>query len=312
MQVKIKETMIFLVWLLIVIVFSYFAPKSTIILATPYVYKPQTFNETYVALSVFNIGDKVVMRANVTTQGGYSINKVILNLTDSNSVQKYTNTEMTNKLLTCSGPVLCRIYEKNYTLSQSPPDSPGTWKINVTANDTDNYRASNSTTFEVSVWVSITPSQAILGGVMFGAVDPNTNDNPALNDTTGDGGGTDYNITIDTSSNVNVDLYHRATGNLVYSGNSIGINNVSHAANTTSNTGNNLDDYTEAGDLDSIAMSTSYAIIGGSGVCSNLQSSNNCWMTYWLDVPSGQVPGDYDTDYEYCGVQNGQGSAQCG
>jgi len=180
----------------------------------------------------------------------------------------------------------------------------------VYANDTSNNwngtSCSNPFTYttQPAVFISISISPALMNGIMFGTINPNTNDNPALNNTNGPGSGTAYNITIDSSTTVNVDLYHDASGNLVSGSYIIGIGNVTNQANTTSNTGNNL---VAAG---STALSTTYSIIGS--VCQNLLANSNCWMSYWLDSPTSQPPGNYITNYKYCAVQNGAGYGQCG
>jgi hypothetical protein len=179
------------------------------------------------------------------------------------------------------------------------------------ANDTSNNWNGTScsspfsyTTTLPPVFISISISSALQSGIMFGTINPDTNDNPALNNSNGPGGGTAYNITIDASTTVNVDLYHDATVNLVSGSYIIGIGNVTHQANTTSNTGNNL---VAAG---STALSTTYSIIGS--ICQNLLANSNCWISYWLDSPTAQPPESYTTTYKYCAVQNGTSYGQCG
>ena len=180
----------------------------------------------------------------------------------------------------------------------------------VYANDTSNNwngtSCSSPFTYTTTgvTFISISLSTALINGIMFGTINPSTNDNPALNNTNGPGGGTAYNITIDSSTTVNVDLYNDASGNLVSGSYIIGIGNVTNQANTTSNTGNNL---VAAG---SIALSTIYSIIGS--ICQNLVANSNCWISYWLDSPTAQPPGSYTTTYKYCAVQNGTSSSQCG
>jgi len=219
-----------------------------------------------------------------------------MNLTASNGTLIYENVLMENT--TIRPDTTGWIFEKNYTLQGGDP--PGEWIINVTANDTYDNRDSNSTTFTVNVWVDIVPSQALYPyGIRFGNVDPGTNDNEALNNSDAPNGGTNYNITIDPTTNVNVDLYHASTGDF---GN-IGIGNVTHQANTTSNTGTNLVP------VGSISLSTTYGIIGDTE-CQNLPQESNCWIRYWLDVPAIS-PGVKSTTYKICGVENGAGSGNC-
>jgi hypothetical protein len=180
----------------------------------------------------------------------------------------------------------------------------------VYANDTSNNWNSTSCsspfTYNTTgaTFISISISRALMDGIMFGTINPNTNDNPALNNTNGAGGGTAYNITIDASTTVDVDLYNDASGDLVSGSYIIGLGNVTNQANTTSNTGENL---VSTG---SIALSTTYSIIGS--ICQNLVANSNCWISYWLDSPTAQPPGNYNTTYEYCAVQNSTGYGQCG
>jgi len=61
-----SDNLTFLLFIVLIILGSYVIPKALIILATPFVYEPQTFNETYVEVSVFDLYEKVVIRANVT------------------------------------------------------------------------------------------------------------------------------------------------------------------------------------------------------------------------------------------------------
>jgi len=151
-----------------------------------------------------------------------------------------------------------------------------------------------------TVYIDIVPSYAIYPyGIQFGNVDPGTSDNPALNNTQYPG--TAYNITVDPTTNVNVDLYHRLGG---YIGD-IAPGNLTHQANATSNDGANL---VPTG---SIALSASYTIIGGT-VCQNLTPGDNCWIRYWLDVPVGNSPGVKQTTYYICGVKNGANTTNCG
>jgi len=174
------------------------------------------------------------------------------------------------------------------------------WK--VYANDTsNNWNASEifSFTTEAAVFIDIFPSSDLDDGIQFGNVDPGTNDNIATRNSACNSG-TCYNITIDSATTVNVDLYHKTIGNL----GTIAIENVTHQANITANNGDNL---IASG---SISLTTSYIIIG-TNICQNLGDSDNCWIKYWLDVPSAQSSGDLETTYYYCGVENGQGSGEC-
>ena len=114
------------------------------------VYEPKTYNENYVEKTSFIGGDKVVIRVNVTDpQGAEDINKVLITIIDNSSVVQVSNESMTNVSSITNGYT----YEYNYTLPTS--STSGLWTINVYANDTQNFWNSNSTTFEVTVYLNI-------------------------------------------------------------------------------------------------------------------------------------------------------------
>lgn len=178
------------------------------------------------------------------------------------------------------------------------------------------YQYGNTTmNATIGAWVAITPSSSVTAGIDFGGINPGTNDNMAVNDTTGPAGTncTDYNVTIDTSSNVDVDIFNDASGDLTSDGNTIKIENVTIEANQT-NCGNNVN-MTVITD-GTIPLNTTYLIAGKNskttGPCKSVASGNNCYIAYWLDVPASQIAGAYTTAYEYCGVQEDAGSATCG
>lgn len=167
----------------------------------------------------------------------------------------------------------------------------------------------------IGAWVAITPSTSITGGILFGSINPGTNDNMAVNDTTGPAGTncTDYNITIDTSSNVDVDIFNDASGDLTSSGNVIKIENVTLEANQTA-CGNNINMTLKTDGT--IPLNTTYLIMGSNtnttGPCKSVSSGNNCYIAYWLDVPASQITGTYTTTYKYCGVEENTAVGSCG
>jgi len=174
-----------------------------------------------------------------------------------------------------------------------------------------------STTMNATVgaWVSITPAATITAGISFGGINPGTSNNTAINDTTGPPGAncTGYNITIDTSSNVNVDLLNDAAGDLTSDGNTIRINNVTLEANQTQ-CGRNVNMTVTSGG--SVQLNTTYLIMGNNsnttGPCKAVAPGSNCHIAYWLNVPSSQITGTYTTTYKYCGVQENTASGSCG
>lgn len=118
--------------------------RLIIVAATPFIYEPETFSQTYVKISTFILCDKVVIRANVSDSEGNQ-EATWMNLTDASNNLIYTNELMTNTTQSCG--TNCWIFEINYTLKSTDPT--GTWMINVTANDTNGNLGSNSTTFTV-------------------------------------------------------------------------------------------------------------------------------------------------------------------
>jgi len=116
----------------------------------PSVDTPKTYDENYVEKTSFIGGDKVVIRVNITdAQGAEDIDKVLIEIIDNSSTVQVANETMTNVSSITDGYT----YEYNYTLPIS--STSGLWTINVYANDTQNSWNSNSTTFEVTVYLNI-------------------------------------------------------------------------------------------------------------------------------------------------------------
>ena len=168
----------------------------------------------------------------------------------------------------------------------------GTVKMNVT----------------VGQFISITLSPALQSGIQFGQVSAGTNNNMALNDTTGGGNCTAYYITNDPSSTSSVNMWHKASSHLTYGSNVILIGNVTHEANQTSNGVNVNMTLTQDGNYQ---LTLSYAKIGGAPApCDNVPAGGSCYIAYWLDVPSGIPSGVYETNYYYC-ANSTLGTAIC-
>jgi len=157
-----------------------------------------------------------------------------------------------------------------------------------------------STTLNASVivFVDIAPSTQLVEGIFFGEVDMATVGNPAQNNTNCDGG-TCYNITNDPGSNVDIDLYHDLTASL---GTGIYVNESASITAADSGFSTNT----------TVDVDPTYTIIGNTTVnCTSIAGSDNCWIMYYLDVASGASGGTKSTTYEYCGVEEGQGSGTC-
>ncbi|MCS7106021.1 MAG: hypothetical protein NZ942_01765 [Candidatus Aenigmarchaeota archaeon] len=150
--------------------------------------------------------------------------------------------------------------------------------------------------------ISISLSQELQAGIRFGQVSPGTNNNKAIGNS---GQSTNYSIQVDSSSTSPVNFWHRAAGNLMSGNNFIGLGNLTHEANTTSD-GSNL-----VGNDGQYQLTTTYTKIGGTpGPCDNTPPNSNCYLAFWLDVPLGIPSGVYSTTYYYCANAT-QGTASC-
>jgi len=171
-----------------------------------------------------------------------------------------------------------------------------------------------TTTLNVTIrgWVSISATTCITNGISFNESDQGTDGNNA---TCNSGywlySGTGYNITINSESTVNINFTHASNrSNLTTGTYNIDIGNVTYNSNSTNSTGaptgNDLWDNSTA-----TALSTSWIQMED---CDNNDKTNkpNCWVTYFLNVPSGQEPGDYETGYCWCGRQTTKAESLCG
>jgi hypothetical protein len=151
MKIIKNKDIVFILWLAIIIVFADIMPKATLILATPFVYKVEIFNNTVTnpKISIFVIDEKIIIRANVSNQGGNAITSVLLNLTAANGTKIINFVNMTGTSITCPGTATCKVWENNYTISIGDPD--GIWLVNVTGNDTAQTKATNSTQFTLGL-----------------------------------------------------------------------------------------------------------------------------------------------------------------
>lgn len=148
--------------------------------------------------------------------------------------------------------------------------------------------------------IAITPSSAISRGILFGSVSGGVSNNMAENDTTGTGNVTEYSIQADSGNSDSTEFYHYAP-NMDKQGSSptLLIGNVTHESNTTTPDASSNVNMTNKAD-GAIAMTTSWATIGN-GNCSTVSAGGNCYIAYWLDIPSGLTSGTYNTTYYYCG-----------
>lgn len=152
---NVREAVFYLVLFIFIILGSYLIPISKLAFATPYVYTPEAINVTGIYphdprfnIEVEVVGELVIMRVNVSTQGGAAISRVNMTLTAGNGTIINNSVTMTNTARACTGTATCVVYESNYTLKGTPYVDPGgNWKVNVTANDTSNIIRNNNTQF---------------------------------------------------------------------------------------------------------------------------------------------------------------------
>jgi hypothetical protein len=156
-----------------------------------------------------------------------------------------------------------------------------------------------STVLNVTVaqYVSITPSAGITRGILFGTVYANSYGNPAENDTTGTGGGTEYYLTVDSSTSSSVNFFDKTSPDLSCTG---GTCTDFNRANKTSATGPWTGNYT---------IGTEWKKIAGTE-CDGITPGNSCYIQYFLNVSSGVSSGNYSTTYYYC-ANTTAGSATC-
>lgn len=149
--------------------------------------------------------------------------------------------------------------------------------------------ASNVT---ISNYVAVGLSTNLSNGILFGELDPNTNDSNATHNYDGVSNAATYYVAVSTDSNLNIDLCLRYDGALNNSGGvQIGDGNYTWADNGTAN--------------------SSLMIPGGSRIINTIyQKANvtgiapgsNNYYRFWLDVPIAQSPGIYNNTVYFKGI----------
>jgi hypothetical protein len=181
--------------------------------------------------------------------------------------------------------------------------SAGTYypKCNITSNSTLFYNASEfyqaNTTVSLVNIVEITLSQAFLKGIIFGTATPNTMNNPAINNTSGSSGETEYNVTVGSSSTNNIDFY-------------VKLNQTFEAGiiiNETSSTNSG-----SSGFSTNTTISDSWSLLGNTtSNCTSITNGNNCWIRFYFNVSN--VPSGYkERTFKICGVITGSNPSICG
>lgn len=145
-------------------------------------------------------------------------------------------------------------------------------------------------TASVATYISCTWSDAALS-VSFGSdLTPGTNDVNATGSyaLANPSNGTQYNVTVDTLSNVNANMTVKGA-DLVSGANLIGIGNVTWSSNTTSANATQMN--AGAG----YSLQTTYDTTNK--VASNEPIGSSVWYRFWLDIPTGTIAGAYVGNY---------------
>lgn len=174
----------------------------------------------------------------------------------------------------------------------APSLGPGPHYLTYYCNDTSGNWGTNSTNFTIenSAAISILLSSNLTNGVKWNvqylpihyldAIGNNLN------------GSTYYYINV-SAINVTVDLYVKASGNLVDQAlDTLGLGNETYAVNTTDPTVLNSPKKT---------MSTNYTLIGN-----GMGDNSVLYMKFYLDAPSSQPAGVYTNNLSFVAVRHGQ------
>jgi hypothetical protein len=133
-------------------------------------------------------------------------------------------------------------------------------------------------TVTVATNLGFTISDALAVGVGFGEVDPGSTNNNASENYAGANNGTKYNLSITSTTNVDVDVATKATDltNQTYA---IGVGNVSWASNATTDATWPSLDYEKAFQLNY----DNTTLVGD-----NLVADESRHLRFWLDIPATQ------------------------
>ncbi|MFH1978210.1 MAG: hypothetical protein ABIJ92_02710 [Candidatus Aenigmatarchaeota archaeon] len=174
--------------------------------------------------------------------------------------------------------------------------------ISTYTNAAETSTSTTSTNASVSKNVAMSLSTNLSGGIDFGAVNMNTGNNNATgNDDAGPEGdsgnglrNSSYFITIDTDSNINVDLCIKDETALNTSGGDW-LNNGNYTWNDNTTANSTEDNETE------YVFETTYVKLN----TTNLGSGGRTYLRFWLDVPNLQPAGTYNNTVYFKGVENG-------
>lgn len=166
----------------------------------------------------------------------------------------------------------------------------------------------------VSATVAITASTAITEeGISFGSPAVNTDNNNGTGNTNGfsegsnNVGNTTYNISIDSTTDVNVNISHRLNESLTKGSDVITAGNITTKHNST-----NANESIWVNGTGEVTMSSDEFVnltIDSTTDCAGLAANAECHIAFFLDVPSGTVTGDYVANYCFCAFQDNDGTA---
>ncbi|MEM5793727.1 MAG: hypothetical protein QXS48_04355 [Candidatus Aenigmatarchaeota archaeon] len=159
----------------------------------------------------------------------------------------------------------------------------------------------------VGQYLALNLSSDLSGGISFSSVTPGSQNNMATGNQ-GPDNCTKYWVGVDPSSNLNVNMWHKANQSMKYGINEISIGNLTHEANKTSNGANvDMDLWSDG----RYPLSLQYMPIGGTPEpCHDLAPGEACFIAFWLDVPGGVPSGNYKSYYWYCANAT-SGSTSC-
>jgi hypothetical protein len=196
--------------------------------------------------------------------------------------------------------VLIEISGTNYTMTKDGGDiwyylwnatSAGNYTVTVWANDTSNNWGHMSKSFTV-----YSPALAIaLSNDLAAGADWNVTTLPSYNYSANDNNGsgiTSYYVIVEAIG-LNADLYVKADGNLVAGNDSILLANEKLSFNVTDST------------VPSSAKKSLTANFTDNQIGYNTTNSTKSWLKFFLDVLSGQSPGDYNNTLTFKVVQTG-------
>ena len=173
------------------------------------------------------------------------------------------------------------------------PDNltPGTHNLTYYCNDTSGNWGTNSTNYtildEAAISISLSPSLAF--NVNWSLTYLPVDDLGAVGNN--ESGVTTYYVNI-SATNVNVDLYVKADGDLLTDSlDVLGLGNETYAVNFTNSS---------VPDLNRLTMTTGYILIG-----ENLPDASIVYMKFYLDAPVSQPAGTYLNSLDFKAVRNG-------